>query len=158
MDAFAGRTAPRRRGEIIEWVGAAKDITARREADEALRRSEHRLRRILDTPGVGVIFFDHSGTVIDGNDEFYAMTGYSRERRDQRATAGRFAATVRIGPYVKEYRLHDGTLRWMLFAGRDFGDGTICEYCIDISDIQRDIEASDLASPTDESSLGRSSR
>jgi hypothetical protein len=68
----------------------------------------------------------------------------------------RFAETGRIGPYVKEYRLNDGSLRWMLFAGRDFGDGTICEYCIDISDIQGDMGAGDLAPPSNRTGRGES--
>ena len=59
-----------------------------------------------------------------------------------------FAATGRISPYVKQYRLNDGTLRWMLFSGRDFGDGTICEYCIDINDIQRERGTSELEIPS----------
>lgn len=41
--------------------------------------------------------------------------------------------TGRIGPYEKEYFLADGSRCWMLFAGRDLGDGTLAEFCIDIS-------------------------
>jgi hypothetical protein len=46
----------------------------------------------------------------------------------------KLAATGRIGPYEKEYFFADGSRRWMLFAGRDLGDGTLAEHCIDISD------------------------
>jgi signal transduction histidine kinase len=46
----------------------------------------------------------------------------------------KLARTGRIGPYEKQYVLKNGTKRWMLFAGRDLGDGTIAEYCIDVSD------------------------
>jgi len=35
----------------------------------------------------------------------------------------------------------------MLFAGRDLGDGTIREYCIDVTDIQRDARSSDASNP-----------
>src|SRR3954447_6776169 len=45
----------------------------------------------------------------------------------------KLAATGRIGPYEKEYLLKDGSRRWMLFAGRDLGDGTTAEYCLDIT-------------------------
>src|SRR3954447_6029332 len=45
----------------------------------------------------------------------------------------KLAATGRIGPYEKEYLLKDGSRRWMLLAGRDLGDGTTAEYCLDIT-------------------------
>jgi signal transduction histidine kinase len=48
----------------------------------------------------------------------------------------RFNKIGRIGPYEKEYFRKDGSRRWMLFAGRDLGDGTIGEYAIDITDLK----------------------
>ena len=45
--------------------------------------------------------------------------------------------TGRVGPYEKEYFRKDGSRRWMMFAGRDLGDGTIGEYAIDITDRKR---------------------
>ena len=42
--------------------------------------SEERLRRVLDTDAVGVLFLDYSGTLIDANDAFLKMTGYTREQ------------------------------------------------------------------------------
>lgn len=35
-------------GEIVEWFGAARDVTARREAEEALRKSEEQCRAYLE--------------------------------------------------------------------------------------------------------------
>jgi PAS domain S-box-containing protein len=121
-----------------------------RHAEAALRVSEQRLQRVLETDAVGVIFFNHSGTVIDANEVFLRMTGYTRadvERREltwRRMTPDEWisaseeqmrnlAATGRIGSYEKEYIRKDGSRQWMLFAGRDLGDGTIAEYCIDIT-------------------------
>jgi signal transduction histidine kinase len=48
-----------------------------------------------------------------------------------------FAATGRIGPYEKEYFRKDGSRSWMVFAGAALGDGTVVEYCIDVSDRKR---------------------
>ena len=116
-----------------------------------LLTTEERLRRVVETEAVGVIFFDGAGTVVDANSVFLRMTGYTREdiasgtltwRRmtppewvaASEAQVARCADTGRIGPYEKEYLLADGSRRWMLFAGRDLGDGTIAEHCIDVTD------------------------
>ena len=145
------RTIRDRNGRPVGFEGTVEDITERKKAEEALRKSEQRLQRVLETDAVGVIFFDHEGTVVDANDVFLAMTGYTRTEvsareltwrrmtppewvRDSEKQMERLAATGRIGPYEKEYFLADGSRRWMLFAGRDLGDGTICEYCIDITE------------------------
>jgi hypothetical protein len=82
------------------------------------------------------------------------MMGYSRSDVDSRVLTWRkmtppewVAATEEqfskletsghLGPYEKEYLCRDGSRRWMLFAGRKLDDGTIAEYCIDISDRKR---------------------
>lgn len=134
--------------ETAERIWASVE---RARAEEALRRSRERMRRVLETDAVGVVFFDQTGTLIDANHAFLEMTGYSlaeveaRELSWRRLTApewipeseaqiAKLEATGRLGPYEKEYILKDGSRRWMLFAGRDLGDGTISEYCIDVSD------------------------
>jgi PAS domain S-box-containing protein len=135
--------------EGITVIGT--DITERKKAEDALRTSEQRLQRVLETDAVGVLFFDAAGTLIQANDVFLNMTGYTRKQLAQReltwqsmtppewikeseAQIERFALTGRIGPYEKEYLKADGSRCWMLFAGRDLGDGTIAEYCIDITE------------------------
>jgi PAS domain S-box-containing protein len=145
-------------GSVSGYLAMVQDITARKATEEALRQSEERLRRVLETDAVGVIFFSHDGRVIGANDAFLTMTGYTRAeiaageldwRRmtppewvaASEAQMEKLAATGRIGPYEKEYVLADGSRRWMLFAGRDLGDGTIAEYCLDITSSKRTEEA-----------------
>jgi two-component system CheB/CheR fusion protein len=130
------------------------DITGRKHAEEALRASEERLRQVLETDAIGVLRFDHPGTLIDCNEAFLTMTGYSRREVEARQLNWRkmtppewlevsdeqmkkLEATGRLGPYEKEYFLKDGSRAWMLFAGRSLDDGTIVEYAIDISDRKR---------------------
>ena len=140
---------------------AIEDITERKRAEEGLRASEERLRRVLETEAVGVLFFDEAGTLIDANEVFLHMTGYSRSEVEARELTwrtmtspvwidvsvqqmDRLAATGRIGPYEKEYLRKDGSRSWMLFAGASLGDGTIVEYCVDINDRKRAEEEREL--------------
>ena len=58
---------------------AIEDITERRRAEEALRASERRLRTVLETEAVGVLFFDNTGILVDSNEAFLRMSGYSRK-------------------------------------------------------------------------------
>lgn len=130
---------------------AIEDVTERKNAELAVKKSHERLERVLETDAVGVVFFNADGSLVSANDVFLRMTGYTRaEIESNRVTwhmlvpdawvaAGqeqleRLAATGRIGPHETEYLRKDGTRSWMLFAGRDLGDGTFVEFCIDISD------------------------
>ncbi|CCD98071.1 PAS domain S-box protein [Bradyrhizobium sp. STM 3809] len=117
--------------------------------------SAHRLHRLLEIDSVGVLFFDHEqGILIDANDAFLDMTGYSREEvRTRQLTWQRMTPpewvesstsqlanlkrTGRIGPYEKEYFRKDGERAWMMFAGRDVGDGTLVELAMNIDDRKR---------------------
>lgn len=130
----------------------------RARAEEALRWSQQRLQRVLETDAVGVIFFNYEGTLLEANEVFLRMTGYTRrqvERRElnwQKLTPPEWVEvsekqmekvkhTGRIGPYEKQYFIADGSRCWMIFAGRDIGDGTIVEYVIDITDRKQMEEA-----------------
>nr|WP_041756582.1 sensor histidine kinase [Bradyrhizobium sp. ORS 278] len=117
--------------------------------------SAHRLGRLLEIDSVGVLFFDHAeGTLLDANDAFLDMTGYSREEvRSRRLTwqsltppewveastsqISHLKRTGRIGPYEKEYFRKNGERAWMMFAGRDLGDGTLVELAMNIDDRKR---------------------
>jgi PAS domain S-box-containing protein len=119
-------------------------------AKAALHASEERVKRILETESIGVLFWDHTGTLLDANDAFLRVTGYTRADVQQHNLTWRqltppewvesterqvenLATTGRIGPYEKEYFLRDGSRRWTMCFGGDLGDGTAVEYCIDIT-------------------------
>ncbi len=55
------------------------DITQGRRAEEALRESEAYQRQILHTSADGFWVLDDTGRVLEANDAYCAMSGYSRE-------------------------------------------------------------------------------
>ena len=50
----------------------------RRQAEDALRRSEAGIRKVLSTDLIGMIKWATDGRIIDANDAFLGMTGYKR--------------------------------------------------------------------------------
>ena len=67
---FAGRQAR---------IVLATDVTARRQAEIALRESEYRLRTLLDNMNEGLIQVDNNHIVEFVNDRFCEMSGFQRE-------------------------------------------------------------------------------
>jgi PAS domain S-box-containing protein len=67
------------KGTIIGAVGAALDITERKGAELALRRSEARKDAVLRTALDAIITMDHDGAVVEFNPAAEQMFGISRE-------------------------------------------------------------------------------
>jgi len=59
--------------------GIVVDITRRKLAEEELRKSEEKFRRIVETAGEGFILMDQNLVIVDVNDAYCRMLGYSRE-------------------------------------------------------------------------------
>jgi PAS domain S-box-containing protein len=106
---------------------AFEDITEQRKAEEALRQSEARFRRIYESGMLGVIFWNLDGAILDANDKFLEMTGYDRDdltagsidwllmtppeyRPLDEASVEELKATgVNAAPFEKEYIRKDGS-------------------------------------------------
>ncbi|AFZ60064.1 GAF domain-containing protein [Anabaena cylindrica FACHB-243] len=67
------------KGEVIGILGTYQDITERKQAENALQNSELRFRRMFDSSVVGMIFADFQGRILDTNDRFLQMLGYTRD-------------------------------------------------------------------------------
>src|SRR6202012_838361 len=91
-----------------------------RDSETARVNADNRLKRIMETEAVGMIFFNSEGTIIEANDVFLRMIDFTREDVESGAMTWRtltppewiavseeqmegFARTGRIGPYEKEY-------------------------------------------------------
>jgi PAS domain S-box-containing protein len=103
-----------------------QDITEAKRAEEALRSSETKFRRLLDSSIVGVVFWDLQGNLFGANDLFLNMIGYRREDLEQgriswkEITPPEYApvdeqaiaellATGNCTPFEKEYIRRDGS-------------------------------------------------
>jgi PAS domain S-box-containing protein len=60
-------------------IGVGQDITERKTTQEALERSEARLRKVVESNVVGVNFSNLKGGLIDANDAFLNLIGFTRE-------------------------------------------------------------------------------
>jgi PAS domain S-box-containing protein len=56
-----------------------KERAARRHAEDALRESEVRFRRLADSGIIGIVTADVHGNILEANDAYLKMIGYSRE-------------------------------------------------------------------------------
>ncbi len=77
--------------DFLEWVrvldmngrrfllAAAIDVTDSRRAEEALRKSEDRFRTLLGNAPIPMSLSTMDGVMVEVNDEFSAVTGYTRE-------------------------------------------------------------------------------
>jgi PAS domain S-box-containing protein len=118
----AGGDRPDDRNRV---VGVVQDITDRRRAEEARREAELRYRRLFEAGIIGVLVTDTAGVVLEANDTFIALVGYTRADVDARRLSWRnltppewhlvqapvtkqLEACGTAGPWEKEYIRKDG--------------------------------------------------
>ena len=63
-------------GEVEAIAGTTRDVTDRRHAEETLRESEERLRKIFEYAGTGIAITDIQGRFVQCNPAYCRTTGY----------------------------------------------------------------------------------
>jgi PAS domain S-box-containing protein len=115
-------------GLISGAVMVFHDVTARRQAQEALRRSEEKLRATFDQAAVGIVILRLDGRVEQSNQRLEEILGYPREELEQRTLLeltfsedlqstlenARRLIEGRVPSYVveKRYNRKDGATVW----------------------------------------------
>ena len=140
-------------GRPLFFHGLLLDISDSRQAEEALRQSEARFRRLVESNIIGIIVADIHGNVLDANGAFLDMLGYTRDELpftwdgmtppewrslDEKATeqVRRTGAAI---PWEKEYLRKDGS-RIPVLVGvslLDDSDGEAICFVLDQSDRKR---------------------
>ena len=127
-------------GSVVRVTGNIMDITDRKRTEQALRESEHRLRRFYEAGIIGVIYWNMDGEIVDANDRFLEMVGYSREELeagevdwmhmtpaefshlDERSMEELRATGVNAAPFEKQYYRRDGSRLPIIVAGAMLDD------------------------------------
>ncbi|MDQ1253800.1 MAG: hypothetical protein QG646_2989, partial [Euryarchaeota archaeon] len=66
-------------GEIVALSAIVRDISERKREEEALRKSEGRLRQIYESDMFGILYYNLDGSINDANDKFLEIVGYTRD-------------------------------------------------------------------------------
>jgi len=118
-----GRAYRDSNGQPHRMTGSIRDITERKQAEEALHASEEKLRLLFETSPLGMTMSELDGTYVQANQAYLNILGYTHEEavglscRDVTPTdydeveAEQYRSleeTGRYGPYVKEYVRKNG--------------------------------------------------
>ncbi|MFN7140075.1 MAG: PAS domain S-box protein, partial [Limisphaerales bacterium] len=144
-------------GKIIGISTISRDITERHATTAALMESEALLQKALSGKTVGVLFFNLSGRMLNANETFSRMCGYTRHEilhsvhwkmltapeflEVSFQTAESLATTGEAVPYEKQMIRKDGSRWWGLFAPMRLNDrgweSDCMEFIIDITERKR---------------------
>jgi len=119
-------------GGPLGWVGQFQDITARREAERALRDSEERFRLAFDHAPIGIALVSTEGRWLRVNRMVCEMLGYGEEQllastfqdithpddldTDLEHLHGMLAGEIRTYEIEKRYFRADGSVVWALLS------------------------------------------
>jgi PAS domain S-box-containing protein len=65
-------------GQIVKWFGTLTDIDAQKRTEEALRQSQEHASTLMNSSIIGIAVSEGE-QIVDANDTFLRMTGYTRE-------------------------------------------------------------------------------
>lgn len=141
-------------GVVTNGVVAQIDISAQVRTEAALRESQSRLRRLIDSNIVGIVEYHVNGVLKEANDAFLQMVGYTRDEFERDGLSWRgltppewdavdeehlqeLQANGRMENFVKEFIRKDGSRTTVFMGGANFEDSLSegIAYMADISDM-----------------------
>jgi PAS domain S-box-containing protein len=141
-------------GEVVEILSVGNDTTQRRQAEEALQRSEAKFRTIFENSQVGIFRTRLSdGLLLDANQRhanlfgfdspeesigFEHATDYYVNPSDRQQFLELLKRDREVRSYEAQMRKRDGTVFWVLFSSYlNAADGYIEGVIADISDLKQ---------------------
>lgn len=130
-------------GEIQEVSAVARDITERKQIQEALAQSEEKYRGIIENMALGLLEVDPDQVIRSANNSFCEMTGYTQEELIGKNARNTFLpekyhafnsqeeisrSTGQPGVYEVQIKKKNGELMWVLISGAPIYDAFTREY------------------------------
>ncbi len=120
-------------GQVVKWFGTCTDIDEQKRIEEALRQSQERANALMNSNIIGINVIEN-GRVVDANEAFLHMTGFTRaDIQSGRLTVKsltapeywaqtcqahqELASRQMLTPYEKEYLCQDGSRLPVLVGG-----------------------------------------
>ena len=60
-------------------ISLSRDITERKRAEQAVLERDAKIRRLVDSNIIGIVIWHADGRILDTNQAFLRIVGYSRE-------------------------------------------------------------------------------
>jgi PAS domain S-box-containing protein len=143
---------------------ALREAMERRElrsAERELRKREAEIRRLVDASIVGIFIWDHEGQILEANDAFLRMMGYSHDEllsgemcwtdltppewldHDERLWVPKLKLTGSLQPFEQEYLRKDGSRVPVLIGAASFDESVNrgVAFVLDLTERKRAEEA-----------------
>lgn len=146
-------------GNPKKIIGVIQDVTERRDIERTLKTQEEKISAFFNSPLIGIVFGDLENNIAEANQEFFRITGYTREdieediRNLKTITPYEFADLDRkkhtealetgvCSAYEKQLVKKDGTRIWVLvgyvYVGSKWEESVL--FILDISRLKENEE------------------
>lgn len=139
------------KGNIVRVTGASRDITEQQELESRLREGREQLDALVGSNIVGVFYADLDGRILEANDAFLELLGFSQSdlplswidrtpadlRSRDEIARDEFRETGQARPFEKEFLSRDGERIPMLVGCVQIRPGLALAMAIDQSERKR---------------------
>ena len=100
---FIRAATMKRRGVVLGFRGVVIDLTEPKKAEEALRQSEEKYRRLFENSRDAIFIATPEGSFLEGNAAFFELLGYDRKDLDMLKTKDMYVDPRQRHSFLKEF-------------------------------------------------------